>query len=699
VGIPRKVSDLGGLSRAERQVLAELDTGEFIVLGDGKVPETGDESREVRAGLIRLLLLGSDPKHQPHEKGVLILGAWIPDALDLEGCRIPRDIALMRSRFDATPELQSACIGSLFLNGGVVPGLSADRLEAKGDVFLRDRFKATGAVRLPGAKLGGDLDCVGATFRAEKDAAGKPGNALVADGLEAKGDVFLRDGFKATGAVRLPGAKLGGDFDCTRATFRAEKDAQGNPGNALVADRLEATGGVVLRGVEATGAVRLLGAKLGGNLDCVGATFWAEKDAQGDPGNALVADRLETKGNVDLRGVKATGEVRLPGAKLGGDFDCTRATFRAEKDAQGNPGNALVADGAKVEGALFLRGDAKVLGPASLAGAEVGSLNDDPECWPGRGYLILDRFRYGAIVGGPVDADARIEWLGRQDPARWGKDFWPQPYEHCAKVLREMGHGGEARKVLIKKERLQRAARRDGFNAQLKGARLRMRIERSGAQSVWPDVVATIGSFRDGDPRKSALMLELRKSPQVRALLAGDKSSASDVPEGASDRIMAARAPIWDYRWRLTWARIWDGLVGATIGYGRAPQRAALWALGFLLVGWFVFAVAGGNGAIKPNNAFMLRQAAWTDCAPEDRRARLACFEAAAPSYPTFNAFIYSADTLLPIVSLEMQEYWIPDDDTGRGAWARVYLWVHIGVGWALSLLAVAGFSGLVKSD
>ena len=70
-----------------------------------------------------------------------------------------------------------------------------------------------------------------------------------------------------------------------------------------------------------------------------------------------------------------------------------------------------------------------------------------------------------------------------------------------------------------------------------------------------------------------------------------------------------------------------------------------------------------------------------------------------AASYPRFNSLVYSADTLLPIVSLEMQGFWIPDERTTRGQVARVYLWVHIAVGWALSLLAVAGFSGLVKSD
>lgn len=46
-----------------------------------------------------------------------------------------------------------------------------------------------------------------------------------------------------------------------------------------------------------------------------------------------------------------------------------------------------------------------------------------------------------------------------------------------------------------------------------------------------------------------------------------------------------------------------------------------------------------------------------------------------------------------------MQAYWLPDDRTPQGALARWYLWFHIFAGWALTLLAVAGFSGLVKND
>jgi len=619
VGIPREISDLGGLSRAERPVLAELDTGEVIVLGDGEVPKAGDESREVRAGLIRILLLGSDPKHQPHEKGVRIGGAWIPDALDLEGCRIPRDIALISCRFDATPVLRSACIDGLFLNRGVVPGLSADGLEATGDVFLRG-VKATGEVRLLGARLGGDLDCVGATFRAETDAEGDPGNALSADRLEAQGGVFLR-GVEATGAVRLSGAKLGGSLSCVGATFRAEKDVAGDPGDALSADGLEAKGNVFLGGVKATGAVRLWRARLGGSLTCTGATFRAQKDADGDQGNALTADGLKTGGSVFLRHVKATGTIRLNAAVLGDSLKCEDLQiFVGEGSVDGGiPAPALSARWLNAQ-SLNLANKNEIGGLFDLTCAKFRAIEDANESWPRRGSLMLDQCVYDAFIGvAAVDSRTRLDWLDQMEPSRWGIDFWPQPYEQCAKVLREMGHGEDARAILIEKERRQRSARQARLNG---------------------------------------------------------------VPK--------------------LWFGFWDRLLGVTVRYGRQPLWAFYWLFCFWLVGAGVFGVAEATGALKPNKEVVLRSDEWLACAEAGPEAQAACYLASGRggSYPQFNRWIYSADTLLPIVSLEMQEYWIPDDRKGWPGWgARGYLWVHIAVGWALSLLAVAGFSGLVKSD
>ena len=79
---------------------------------------------------------------------------------------------------------------------------------------------------------------------------------------------------------------------------------------------------------------------------------------------------------------------------------------------------------------------------------------------PKPGNLLLNRCLYNALIGGPMDARRRLQWLARQSPERWGEDFWPQPYEQLAYVFREMGHDEDARTVLVEKERLQRAARR-----------------------------------------------------------------------------------------------------------------------------------------------------------------------------------------------------------------------------------------------
>src|SRR4029077_12567265 len=121
---------------------------------------------------------------------------------------------------------------------------------------------------------------------------------------------------------------------------------------------------------------------------------------------------------------------------------------------------AMMLNRAVIEGALFLRHDVKIDGALSLNGTQVGTIVDEPESWPKAGDLLLNRFRYGGFVGGPVDARTRLDWLSRQAPARWGEDFWPQPYEQLSTVLGEMGHRDDARRILFEKERLQRRMRR-----------------------------------------------------------------------------------------------------------------------------------------------------------------------------------------------------------------------------------------------
>ena len=72
-----------------------------------------------------------------------------------------------------------------------------------------------------------------------------------------------------------------------------------------------------------------------------------------------------------------------------------------------------------------------------------------------------------------------------------------------------------------------------------------------------------------------------------------------------------------------------------------------------------------------------------------------------------FGAELAAINSFVPIIDLHQESYWLPDAKAKppAGAWSlsgsglRIYHWVHIGFGWLLSFLFVAGLSGLVRKD
>lgn len=78
-------------------------------------------------------------------------------------------------------------------------------------------------------------------------------------------------------------------------------------------------------------------------------------------------------------------------------------------------------------------------------------------------------------------------------------------------------------------------------------------------------------------------------------------------------------------------------------------------------------------------------------------------------TYPKFSSVIYSIDTFVPLVNFHQQNYWLPDANRGSdflkyrffslrtGEMLRIYLWIHITLGWIVASLLAAGLSGLVR--
>ena len=559
------LADFQPLLPAEQEVIATLRSGDFDRLGReaaGSLPDVGDATRAVRADLLRFLLLGGEDGARPHEKGIRVQGAWVTGTLDLEGCRIPRDIGLKKCRFDAGPILRSAIIDSVFLDGSIMPGLHADRIEARGTISLRGAVMS-GGLLVEGGCIGGNLDCTGVVIDAPKD------HAIQAEDLVAS-SVLLR-GAVIKGSIRLSGARLSADVDA----FNLRVACDGKP--------------------------------------------------------AIDAGAIETRGSVVLRAARVEGTLRLVSARISSDLILQDALLT-------NPGQAaLQLNNADIVGVMMLNGRAKVSGVLDLTGTTIGTIHDTIAAWPQPGDLLLNRCQYQAIFEGPVDARTRIGWLALQTPERWGEDFWPQPYEHLAKVFRDLGHDEHARSVLIAKERLQRRARRE-------------------------------------------------------------------------------RAPnrVWRFLLGAT-----DGLLAVTLLYGRQPLLVFVWLFFFWLLGAGVFHHAESMRAIMPNSPVVLRSLEWTLCGLERSESRflittrqdmnglaaagqaqLDCFknQFEAAGYPTFNPWMFSLETLFPILEIGQKAFWRLNSSAPGGAAVMGFFYFQSLIGWALSLLAVAGFSGLVKS-
>jgi hypothetical protein len=336
----------------------------------------------------------------------------------------------------------------------------------------------------------------------------------------------------------------------------------------------------------------------------------------------------------------ARGAVSLDGVQASGELRFIGAKIGGPLDCDNlrvsNPGgSALSLMRIEVGGALFLRGAAAIDGSMNLLGAHIRAIVDAAACWPKQGDLNLCGCVYESfLAGAPVSAAARLRWLRLQLPADSLSVFSPQPFEQCAQILRAMGHPEDARVILIEKERLLRRAERQ------------------------------------------------RARPPLRQVL---------------------------------WLR--DCLLGGTIRYGHAPMLALVWLLGFWIVGIAVYGLAYEQRALRPHIS-LLRRPEWVTCAGtpsqswnaasfRERTAgrallgesQLDCFlrQPEAQTYPRFNAAVYALDTLLPVVSLQMDDYWSPDHAKRWGYQAQVYQWFQIMIGWALTFLTVSGFSGLVK--
>jgi hypothetical protein len=616
----------GALSQAELKLLRAAPKGEVAWCGPNALdidpandPAKADEwgpGREIRADLIRWLCKDRDAATAVDPTGIQVHAARITGGLHLSYVSVLFPLSLCRCRLTDNANLISADLPALDLAGSWARSVTADGAHVRGAVFLNNGFRAEGEVRLLGAQIGGDLDCRRGTFK-------NPGKgALSSHNAKVQGGIYLREGFSAEGAVGLLGAQIGGDLDCSGGTFK-------NPGgNALTADGANVKGSVVLReGFRAEGEVRLLGAQIGINLDCSGGTF------KNPGGNALTADGANVKGSVVLReGFRAEGAVRLLGAQIGGDLACRGGIFR-------NPGkDALCADGANVKGEVFLSDRLSAEGEVRLLGAQI---EGDLDCRGGR-----------------------LSEVTAQNAAISGTLFW-QGVEATSLDLINASAGS-----LVDDEKSWPAKGNlflDGFvYGHISGNRP-----------------------RDAKTRLRWLALQPEFKPQPYNQLARVLREAGHA-RGARRVLYEMESRRRKAEDQGLFSRLMSRAFKTTLGYGYYPHRIAVGGLVFLItMGWWLFRQGYFAGAVVPTDRdayYCIR----THGRPPDH-------------YQPFTAFIYSLENSVPLFNLGQKDLWTADPSPrGSRRWAdflRAFRWCQIVFGWLFSTLFVAGVTGVVRKE
>lgn len=430
------------------------------------------------------------------------------------------------------------------------------------------------------------------------------------------------------------------------------KDAGGGQIAALNAQGVTVGGGLFLNTLTAVGTVDVNGAKIGGQLDCEGARFDGSKDAEGGQIKALNAQGVKVGQDFFLRTLTAVGTVDVNGAKIGGQLSCIGAKLDGGKDAEGGQIMALHAQRMTVAQSFFFLRLAQVTGRIDLSAAHVGDLADDMKSWPtGPDQLILDGFTYDRLAGAaPTTFAARRKWLSTG--SHWKGNFRPQTYTQLARVLRQMGHAGEARKVLMERTSLQAKATRASRKIALDGS-VSVRF-----RSLWADI-RNLGHW------------------------IGDRFAFRVAGYG--------HAPLRSLWCLIVLFGLATGLAHVTWKEGSfAPNSAVIldspgWAEVTALDCYPVnLGVCDWNPANTWSNTFTANSDTPTQGADWD----------------SFSSFGYAADLVVPFLDLGQTDAWAPSKDRGDwGWWLWCLRWVLAAAGWIVTGLGVAAVTGVMQRN
>ncbi|MBT6095085.1 MAG: hypothetical protein HOH04_09390, partial [Rhodospirillaceae bacterium] len=129
----------------------------------GEIADVSDLTDNVIRGAFLRELATQSTKHGIHEQGVRVKGAYISGKIDFTACSLAQPFWIIESILEKVIRLRVARTRNLGFPGTEIPGLKGDGLRVDGSIFLSSAVFSD-ELRLLGATITGDLDCIGASF-------------------------------------------------------------------------------------------------------------------------------------------------------------------------------------------------------------------------------------------------------------------------------------------------------------------------------------------------------------------------------------------------------------------------------------------------------------------------------------------------------------------------------------------------------
>lgn len=609
--------------------------------------------------------------------------------------------------------------------------IQPDRCNITGDIRLIRGFRATAEIRLIGAQLGGSLDLAGCqlvshTGRALDLAEATVGGSIFITDSPDHDPVV-------EGRLEMWRASINGRVLIRKARLTSPAAGEGrhlynleDPAKrlAVVAQGVDIRGELTLDNqTVVTGGMTFSGAKIGAGLLMDGAKVNNANDLALDLSHAQIGSKVSAKatvirGTVDMNGAQVAGPLRLERAHLGqpidrycltavgaivhGDVRLTNARVGSLEESTEEDADPHVTGGINFRGADLDAEGAKIVNPGgtsvNLQLARVAGNIRFCGNFESVGYVALSR----AVVQGLVRCDGgKFTWrsrnLGDLRPRSGDLNVRSVAFEAMSATIRggvllgwtidgAVDFTGAHTSFLADRLKQDWPAHRSHLTGFTYESFAALHMEGSGewswkARARWLARSDPAPQGEPGDPGPW--------EQAARALKSHGDAAGSEKLLMEYLRTKRRRRAGW-YRYRVL--RILDLIFNDGFrGYGYQPLRALIpLAILIVAVGCTLLPTSWSQSMRTTDESAVIYT-------PQGKLDQVERGESPAEScgkgkVRCFQPWLYAIDTVVPIVDLKQRTIWSPSIDAGGGG---MLAWLNIAtvIGWAISSLLVVGLA------